>query len=101
MTTSDDILKLHKNKIPLIIKVPEQNNIEFDKLKYIVPEDITIQQFSLILNKYIKNNKNQSIIMFINNTLPVSSQTIGSLYNTYKDSDGFLYITVRKENTFG
>ena len=101
MTTSGDILKLHKNKIPIIIKLSEKSNIDLDKLKYIVPIDITLQQFHCILHKYIKKNEKQSVIMFINNILPVSSELIGSLYNQYKDTDGFLYITVRKENTFG
>ena len=101
MTTSENILKLHQNKVPIIIQIPEKLSIDFDKLKYIVPIDITLQQFHCILNKYIKKNEKQSIIMFINNTLPISSESIGSLYNKYKDKDGFLYITVRKENTFG
>ena len=101
MTTSEDILKLHKNKVPIIIQQPENSNIILEKLKYIVPIDITIQQFHCILNKYIKKNEKQSVIIFINNILPVSSESIGSLYNQYKDNDGFLYITIRKENTFG
>ena len=101
MTTSEDIFKIHKNKIPVIIQPSENSNIELDKLKYIVPKDITLQQFHCILIKYIKKNEQQSVIMFINNILPVSSESIGTLYNQYKDKDGFLYITVRKENTFG
>ena len=101
MTTSEDILKLHQNKIPIIIQLSENSNIELDKLKYIVPIDITLQQFHCILNKYIKKNEKQSVIMFIHDTLPVSSESIGSLYKQYKDNDGFLYITIRKENTFG
>lgn len=101
MTTSEDILKLHKKKVPIIIQLYENSNIELDKLKYIVPIDISLQQFHCILSKYIKKNEKQSVIMFINNTLPVSSESIGNLYNKYKDNDGFLYITIRKENTFG
>ena len=101
MTTAEDILKSHKNKVPIIIHIPENSIINLDKIKYIVPIDITVQQFHCILNKNIKKNEKQSVIMFINNTLPVSSELIGSLYNQYKDKDGFLYITLRKENTFG
>ena len=101
MTTSEDILKSYKNKIPVVIQISEKSNIYLDKLKYIVPKDITVQQFHCILNKYIIKNEKHSIIMFINNTLPTSTETIGSLYNQYKDNDGFLYITLSKENTFG
>ena len=101
MTTSEDIIKLHKNKVPIIIQLSENSNVELYKLKYIVPVDITLQQFHCILNKYIKKNEKQTVILFINSILPVSSKTIGALYNQHKDNDGFLYITVRRENTFG
>ena len=101
MTTSEEILKLHNNKVPIIINLPDNSSIELDKLKYIVPKDITIQQLHCILTKYIKKNKKQSVILFINNTMPISSQSIGNIYNQFKDKDGFLYITLRKENTFG
>lgn len=101
MTTSEEILKLHNNKVPIIINLPDNSSIELDKLKYIVPKDITIQQLHCILTKYIKKNEKQSVILFINNTMPISSQSIGNIYNQFKDKDGFLYITLRKENTFG
>lgn len=101
MTTSEDILKVHKNKIPIIINLIENSNIQLDKLKYIVPKDFTLQQFHCILIKNIKKNEKQCIILFINNTLPISSRLIGDLYNQYKDKNGFLNITAQKENTFG
>ena len=87
MTTSEDILKIHKNKIPVIIQLSEQCDIDLDRLKYIVPRDITIQQFHCILKKYIKTNEKQSIILFINNVLPICSESVGSIYNQHKDKD--------------
>jgi GABA(A) receptor-associated protein len=33
--------------------------------------------------------------------LPPQSQTISEIYATYKNEDGFLYITYSGENTFG
>jgi len=101
MTTSEDILKLHKNKVPVIINISDHSSIKLEKLKYIVPKDITIQQFHCILNKYIKNNEKESLILFINNNLPITTESVGNMYNEHKDKDGFLYITLRKENTFG
>ena len=101
MTTSEDILKLHKNKVPIIIDTSHSPCIQLEKSKYIVPRDISVQQFHCIINKYIHTNKKQSLILFINNILPVSSESIGNIYNEFKDKDGFLYITLRKENTFG
>ena len=57
MTTSEDILKVHKNKIPIIINLIENSNIQLDKLKYIVPKDFTLQQFHCILIKNIEKNE--------------------------------------------
>lgn len=101
MTTSEYILNTYTNKIPIIIRTKDNSNFQLEKLKYIVPKDITIQQFHCILNKYIKNNKKQSIVLFVNNTLPINTESVGNLYNEHKDNDGFLYITLIKENTFG
>lgn len=100
MTTAKDILKEYSNKVPIIIE--SDSNIELDKNKYIVPKDITLRQFNCILSRYIKKNEKQSIILFINNTLPIMTDTIGNLYNLNKsDEDNFLYIRLKRENTFG
>ena len=38
--------------------------------------------------------------MFVNGTIPVSTMMMGHLYEKYKDKDGFLYISILKENVF-
>ena len=38
---------------------------------------------------------------FINNKIPVLSESIGSIYKQNKDEDGFLYIQISLESTFG
>ena len=52
MTTSEDILKLHKKKVPIIIQLTENSNIELDKLKYIVPTDVKWSRVILVILKY-------------------------------------------------
>jgi len=39
--------------------------------------------------------------MFINNKIYPITSIIGQVYDSNKDSDGFLYITYCQENTFG
>ena len=98
-TTANDIIKLHKNKVPLIIA--EESNIELSKTKFVVPRDLTVGQFHCIIKKYTIVSSKDSIILFINNKLPVITDTIGNLYDLHKTDDNFLYITIKKENTFG
>jgi GABA(A) receptor-associated protein len=98
---AQDIISLHDNKVPIIIN-NNQTDIVLTKNKFIVPRELSIRQFHCILLKYCNTNQKQSIIMFINNTLPNMSDTIGNVYDTcYNKDDSFLYMNVRKENTFG
>ena len=101
MTTADDIIKIHENKVPIIIKLPEHLSESFTKTKFIVPKDLTVRQFHCILKNYTTINSKQSIILFVNKKLPIISDTIGNIYNIEKSDDGFLYFDVNKENTFG
>ena len=101
MTTADDIIKIHKNKVPIIINLPEHLSKNFTKTKFIVPKDLTIRQFHCILKKYTTINSKQSLILFVNKKLPTISDTIGNIYEHEKNDDNFLYIDIQKENTFG
>ena len=99
-TTAEQILELYPTKVPIIIDLDKKSNIELEKKKYIVPKDITLRQFHCILSKNLTVNSKQSVIMFINNTLPMLNDTIGNVYSKNNVS-GFLYIQLNIENTFG
>ena len=101
MTTSKEIMTIHKNKVPIIINIPEHLTTAFTKTKFIVPKDLTIRQFHCILKKYTTIHSKQSLILFVNKKLPMISDTIGNIYENEKSDDNFLYIDVQKENTFG
>ena len=97
--TAEHILKIYKGtKVPIVI---ETQKLEITKKNYIVPIDMTLQEFHCTLRKKIKLTKQQSIVLFTKNILPVQSRMIGSLYDEFKDEDDILYIMVRCENTFG
>ena len=95
---SENILLKHQNRYPIIIDGKQINII---KNKYIVPGDLTLGQFSYILRKNIQLNEFQSIFLICENTLVFNTDSIYNLYNIKKDYDGFLYIIVSLENTFG
>jgi len=73
-----------------------------DKIKYLVPIDLTIGQFMYVIRSRLKLNAEKALYLFINGTIPSSSSVILDLYELYKDeTDGFLYILLNGENTFG
>ena len=77
---------------------------DIDKHKFLVPFDMTVGQFLYILRKRIKLTEQEALYIFVDKTLPMTSQAISSIYNDYKrkeNFDGFLYVTYCNENTFG
>jgi hypothetical protein len=79
-----------------------------NKSRYLVPYHMTFGSFLLEARKYIKIDQYETIFLFVhvkgnpNTTIMVrSSDTIASLYETYKDEDGFLYISYDLEKCFG
>lgn len=110
---SEKILKKYENRIPIIVHKQANSNIaNCDKQKFLVPDDLSIAQFTFVIRKRIKLSAEQAIWIFVETKseknskkndylLPPTSHTIGQIYSQYKDEDGFLYLTYSGENTFG
>ena len=75
---------------------------DIDKNKFLVPKDLSVGQMIHVIRKRMKINASQSIYLFTeNNNLPVSSQSISSLYDTNANEDGFMYLTYNTEEVYG
>jgi GABA(A) receptor-associated protein len=99
---SEAVLKKYPDRIPIIVEKYEKSDIpDIDKTKFLVPRDLTMGQFLLVIRKRIKLQPEQAIFTFINNTLPPVHETMENLYNQMKDKDGFLYVVYSGESTFG
>lgn len=96
---SEKIICKYNKRIPIIVDCKKE--IILDKKKYIVPNDLTVSQFMYCLKKRIKLSSEQSIFLLCNNKLMINSDLINNIYNKEKDTDGFLYIIICLENTFG
>lgn len=96
---SEKIMSKYPQRVPIIVDCKKEVNL--DKNKYIVPYDLTVGQFMYVLKKRIKINYDQSIFLLCNNELIINTEVINNLFNKHKDSDGFLYIIISLENTFG
>ena len=89
----------YPQRVPIIVDCKKE--LKLDKNKYIVPNDLTVGQFMYILKKRININHEQSIFLLCNNQLLINTELINNLFNRQKDYDGFLYIIISLENTFG
>lgn len=119
----EQMMLKNPNRVPIIIS---SNSFKIDKLKYIVPDTITIGELMIMLRKKNNINPQEAIFLFIkdNNTQPrnekeinnksknnskkenegilvPSSSTLGTLHQQHKDENLILHIFFEKEAVFG
>jgi GABA(A) receptor-associated protein len=103
-TESSRIRKKYPDRIPIIVEHSKKNfqNIPtLDKQKYLVPGDLTIGQFAYVIRKRIKLSPEKAMFMLINNKMINTSEYVTNVYDNNADEDGFLYVVVSGESTFG
>ena len=95
--------KKYPHRIPVIAKLAPKSKLPFlDKNKYLVPDDLTIGQFMYVIRKRIKLNPEDAMFFFLEkNVLPPTSAMFVDIYAKHKNTDGFLYLTILEESTFG
>jgi GABA(A) receptor-associated protein len=101
---SDRITAKYPDRIPIICEKNKNNKDipTIDKVKYLVPSDLTSGQFVYVIRNRIKLSAEKAIFIFVNNSvIPPTNSMMNTIYEQYKDPDGFLYITYSGENTFG
>ncbi|XP_051125627.1 autophagy-related protein 8C-like [Andrographis paniculata] len=90
------------DRLPVIVEKADRSDIpNIDKKKYLVPDDLTVGQFVYVVRKRIKLGPQSAIFVFVNEILPPTAALMSTIYEEYKDEDGFLYMTYSGENTFG
>lgn len=101
---SKKILEKYPDRIPVIVEVSDRNKnpeIYLEKSKFLVPSDLTMGQLAHVIRKRIKLSPEKALFFFVKNTLPPHTQLLGTLYEEYKESCGFLFIEIAEESTFG
>lgn len=92
------------DKLPLIVekmKNVKSSIVDIPKNKFLIPNDLVVSQMMCIIRKYLELSPAESIYLFSNDVLLNSTDTLNSVYQKYKDADGFLYVFYTLENTFG
>lgn len=92
----------YPDRIPVIVERFSRSDLpEMEKRKYLVPCDMPVGQFIFILRCRLHLPPGTALFVFVNNTLPQTANLMGSVYESYKDEDGFLYMCYSSEKTFG
>ena len=101
---SSRIMCIYPDRLPIICERSENAPAEcpvIDKKKYLIPRDLTVGQFIYVIRQRLQLQPEKALFLFINGTIPTTSQYMDLIYDLYKDDDGFLYISYTFENTFG
>lgn len=94
------ILQKYPGRVPVILS-HDENEFYLDKSKYLLPSDLTIGQFMYVLRQRIKLDSAKSIFIFLEKTIPPTNAIISDIYSKHHNFDGFLYLIIKGENTFG
>lgn len=97
------ILQKYPDRFPVIC---ERNSHDYtapyiDKNKYLVPLDTTLGQFIYVIRKRLGMSAQDALFIFINGQIIPNHYLISSIYNLFKNEDGFLYMNYARETTFG
>ena len=97
------VLKKYPDRVPVICERAESEKSmpEVDKKKYLLPADLTVGQFQCLIQKRIELPPEKSFTLFCQNSIPPMSALMTSVYEDWKDDDGFLYVRYSGQNTFG
>lgn len=98
------ILNIHREKVPIIISV-RSRDFKLSKYQFIISRTWDFIAFrQLVMNRLVNDKADasqKSYFFYVNHHQVRLDELIGSLYDNHKNEDGFLYLEVVSENTFG
>jgi GABA(A) receptor-associated protein len=97
------ILKKYGDRVPIICEKDNRiSGFDLDKKKYLVSKNLLFGQFIYIIRQRLNLNDNTALFLIINNAIiPSNTSYLGTIYDEFKDMDGYLYIKYSFENVFG
>ena len=99
----DKVIKSNPGKIAIICeKAPNSHIVDIEKSKFLIAEDISLSQFSVMIRKKLKMGKEEALFFLVNGKKSLTGDgSMLEIYNTYKNEDGFLYIAYAAEEVWG
>jgi len=102
MKESRRVLDKFPDRIPVICEASSKSShLKMDKSKFLVPKDLTISHFVMIVRGRLKLDASVALFFIVGDIVAPSTSTLDDLYYNHADPDGFLYLTFFEENTFG
>ena len=89
------------DRCPVIIEIIKDGC--FETMKMLVTKTTPYSAFMCILRRRINLSAKEALFIIIksNNMMLSSNNTIGEVYDKYRDSENLLHLVARRENTFG
>ncbi len=101
---SERIKRECPSRVPVIVEVaPNSKEMPpLKKNKYLVPYDMTINQFHFLIRRSIDLTSESALYLITNGISLSGSKTMGEVYNNLRDkTDNFLYVFCASEITMG
>ncbi|CAL1280892.1 unnamed protein product [Larinioides sclopetarius] len=101
---SSEVRSKFLKKVPVIVEKSDREKVlpHLDRVKFLVPLDMTMSQFVGIVRTRLKLKPTQTFYLMLNNRSVVTmSRYMGGIYDEYKDEDGFLYCTYAAQEMYG
>lgn len=99
-----DTRKRYPNKVPLVVERYKKEKFigEIDKVKWLVPCEMTSLQLSIVLKQRLHLPPGKEFFLLINGKqIPSLNVPMVTLHQKFADDDGFLYFTYASQETFG
>lgn len=99
---SASLRKKYPDRVPIIVEPAKDSKLPpLIRTKYLVATDTPMGRIIYDIRQNMTLKPNQAIFIFIDDTMQPVSAFIGDIYQKHQDEDGFLYLTLHPENTFG
>lgn len=100
----ENIRKKFPSKIPVVVeRYQRETSLPImDKTKFLVPQELTMLNFAIIIKNRLRIPTSRAFYFVINNqSIASTSKTISEVYKEHRDEDGFLYMTYASQEMFG
>lgn len=101
---SERIRSRHYSKVPVIVdRAADSPNLPLlEKQKYLTPQHFTMANFANEILQHIPVQEQAHICFYVGNGVrAMPALLMQQVYEQYKDSDGFLYVSYGEYKSFG
>lgn len=98
------LVKQYDDRLPVIVERHTQSELPvIEKRKYLVPHNMTVTNFTNVIKQRLSLPPETSLFLCAGGAVLSPGEALMSeIYNRHRDqSDGFLYVTYRGEDTMG